>query len=209
MDVKKLLVGLAICLALAAGGALSPTPARAQHGRFQGQSVRAGQIIVGRSVGARPFVPHPFAPNPFLHLHRRFFRPSVPFGTGSLVAVYAPPPVYYNDAPPAYHAPPTYYGPSAGGTPGVIEYPAGRYELRGDGTTTPYVWVWIPNPPSAPPDAATQADLTPRVDNAMRRPSSPSDFTGPKIISIPSADVSPPPSDASGPKIISIPSPLR
>jgi hypothetical protein len=33
----------------------------------------------------------------------------------------------------------------------VVEYATGRYELRGDGLTTPYVWVWIPNPPPGPP----------------------------------------------------------
>src|SRR2546427_5342754 len=31
--------------------------------------------------------------------------------------------------------------------PSVVEYPHGRYELRGDGVTAPYAWVWIPNPP--------------------------------------------------------------
>lgn len=35
-------------------------------------------------------------------------------------------------------------------TPMVIEYPTGWYELRGDGMSTPYVWVWIPKPPPAP-----------------------------------------------------------
>ena len=35
--------------------------------------------------------------------------------------------------------------------PGVVEYSTGRYELRGDGMATPYVWVWIPNPPPGPP----------------------------------------------------------
>ncbi len=39
--------------------------------------------------------------------------------------------------------------------PNVVEFPGGRYELRGDGMTVPYTWVWIPNPPSAPPSAAT------------------------------------------------------
>ena len=37
----------------------------------------------------------------------------------------------------------------------VVTYPEGRYELRGDGTTTaPYYWVWIPagaTPPNPPP----------------------------------------------------------
>ena len=39
----------------------------------------------------------------------------------------------------------------------VINYPSGRYELYGDGTTTPYYWVWVPAgttlpaPPPPPP----------------------------------------------------------
>jgi hypothetical protein len=36
----------------------------------------------------------------------------------------------------------------------VMTYPEGRYELRGDGRTTPYYWVWIPagaTPPAPPP----------------------------------------------------------
>src|SRR6266498_6095961 len=37
--------------------------------------------------------------------------------------------------------------------PSVVEYPTGRYELRGDGAMTPYTWIWIPNPPPAPPSA--------------------------------------------------------
>jgi hypothetical protein len=42
-------------------------------------------------------------------------------------------------------------GPEPSPAPTVIEYPTGRYELRGDGASTPYSWVWIPNPPPAPP----------------------------------------------------------
>ncbi len=41
----------------------------------------------------------------------------------------------------------------------VVWYPHGRYELRGDGVTAAYQWVWIPNPPpppAAPPPAPTQ-----------------------------------------------------
>lgn len=39
----------------------------------------------------------------------------------------------------------------------VVNYPSGRYELYGDGTTTPYYWVWVPAgtalpaPPPPPP----------------------------------------------------------
>ena len=65
---------------------------------------------------------------------------------------------------PVYVAPPVAYGPQApyayGGSaayaapppmPRVVEFPTGRYELRGDGVYTPYAWVWVPNPPVAPP----------------------------------------------------------
>ena len=45
--------------------------------------------------------------------------------------------------------------PSSAAAQRVVTYPEGRYELRGDGSTTnPYVWVWIPSgavPPSPPP----------------------------------------------------------
>jgi len=37
--------------------------------------------------------------------------------------------------------------------PTVVQYPHGRYELRGDGVTIQYHWVWIPNPPPPPPAA--------------------------------------------------------
>lgn len=57
--------------------------------------------------------------------------------------VYAPPPwpvvVVQPAPPPAY--------------PTVIQYPHGRYELRGDGVRTAYQWLWIPNAPPPPPAA--------------------------------------------------------
>jgi hypothetical protein len=49
--------------------------------------------------------------------------------------------------------------------PGVIEHPTGRYELRGDGVTTPYRWVWIPNPPAAPPDLPIPPSGGPAADS--------------------------------------------
>jgi len=88
-----------------------------------------------------------------------------PFGGGFIVLA---PPLWYGsdlsyDPGPAY-APasaygPAVYGPGVGGTlalappptPSVIQYPTGRWELRGDGLAIPYRWVWIPNPPTAPP----------------------------------------------------------
>jgi hypothetical protein len=71
----------------------------------------------------------------------------------------APPPTYYAPAP-AYYAPPAAYSPPptappAYGAPAptptnVVKYPHGRHELHGDGVTTAYQWVWIPNPPPPP-----------------------------------------------------------
>jgi len=74
--------------------------------------------------------------------------------------VYSPPPAYgvgpgYNQLAATVYNPPAYAPPAPPPpTPRVVEYPTGRYELRGDGTAAPYTWVWIPNPPpppSAPP----------------------------------------------------------
>ena len=71
-----------------------------------------------------------------------------------------PPPAYYAPAPaysappPAYSAPPAYvrqtYAAPAPAQPRVIQYPGGRYELRGDGIATAYEWVWIPSPTNLP-----------------------------------------------------------
>jgi hypothetical protein len=41
----------------------------------------------------------------------------------------------------------------------VVEYSDGRYELRGDGVSVPYRWVWIPNPPRAPPPTSSKPDV--------------------------------------------------
>lgn len=64
------------------------------------------------------------------------------------VAYYAYPPVY---AVPVYTVPAQVV--TVAPAPTVVQYPHGRYELRGDGVTTPYSWVWIPNPPPPPPGA--------------------------------------------------------
>lgn len=77
--------------------------------------------------------------------------------------VVAPPPAYsapaYAESAPAYGAPaPTYTTTYARPAPArgpavsrVVEHPHGRYLLRGDGVTTAYQWVWLPNPPPPPP----------------------------------------------------------
>jgi hypothetical protein len=72
-----------------------------------------------------------------------------------------PPPITVNVSPVVYVSPTVNVTPSAAAPaavaapapPSVVEYPTGRYELRGDGVAMPYSWVWIPNPPAAPPVA--------------------------------------------------------
>ena len=77
--------------------------------------------------------------------------------------VYTPPPIIYT--PPVSYSFAPAYGPSPASSappppppapaappgPKVVEFDSGRYELRGDGLREPYVWVWVPRAPAAPP----------------------------------------------------------
>jgi len=165
-----------VALAVAAGVGLVPTQALAQRGAARTGSGRvvvttpSGSHEVVRPSGAfvvtTPSGSHVVVPPSNAFGHRRFghrsFAPVVayaPLGYG--FAPYAP---YFDSSlyyPPAeaYAPPAAYVMPPSGTlsvappspTPGVVEFPTGRYELRGDGVTEPYRWVWIPNPPSAPP----------------------------------------------------------
>ena len=76
--------------------------------------------------------------------------------------IYTPPPtVIYAPSAPSYpppgYAPASYApappppAPAAPPEPRVVEFDSGRYEMRGDGVREPYVWVWVPKAPSAPP----------------------------------------------------------
>ena len=111
-----------------------------------------------RPVGSRLIVVAPFVPFGF------YSAPPVVYS--SPVVYYAPPPVYYSPPPPSYYGPPPAYAappPAPAYAPPVqqdvqpiqreVVFPTGRYVLQGDGVSTPYRWVWIPNPPTAPPAA--------------------------------------------------------
>lgn len=143
----------------------------------------AGAPRVGMGAGFPGAVRRPFGANPFVHrpfVHHRFVRPFVPFGAiAPPVVIYTLPP-FYNGSPsefygtPAYSALPDLYGAPAGGAvtaapapplPSVVQYSTGGYELRGDGLTTAYRWVWIPNPPPAPPPE-TPPSAPPTSSNA-------------------------------------------
>jgi len=156
-------------------------PAVGGHHAFGGHPGKfGGHPFVAHPFGSHhAFFPRPFFHRPF---HRPFFRGFAPFGVigyplgvygygygyaspaYDVSAGYGQPAAIYNVNTPAVeiynNAPPAGYGPPAGGAvsappaaPSVIEYATGRYELRGDGMTAPYTWVWIPNPPPGPPGA--------------------------------------------------------
>jgi hypothetical protein len=97
--------------------------------------------------GVKHFHHRPFFDHRHSFVNPGFFGGGVVYGTPVYYAT-APDPVVY--APPAAYAP-TAYAPAPAPMPTVVEYATGRYELRGDGITTAYQWVWIPRPPSAPP----------------------------------------------------------
>lgn len=88
-----------------------------------------------------------------------------PYRTAYASAAYYPAAYYPQPYSPPAYSPGSYYvsypaayvspapAPRAVWTgPSVVQYAHGRYELRGDGVSAPYVWVWIPN--AAPAEAA-------------------------------------------------------
>jgi hypothetical protein len=169
---SRIPVGMALALIAAAVVLPATASADGRRGGGGGGSVGASGGRSGGFVG-RPGFNNGFNNNGFNNHgfnnhgfnHRRFNSNSVvfvgpspfwyssPFYSSPPV-VYAPPPVYiapefiYQAPPPAAYYP---TAPSAPPGPRVVEFPTGRYELRGDGVATPYSWVWVPNPPSAPP----------------------------------------------------------
>lgn len=109
------------------------------------------------------------------HHHQRapvFIVPSTVIVAPSDAYVAPPPPVYspapVRYAPPVSYPPPSSYAPPPSSyapppppppngppEPQVVEFDSGRYELRGDGLREPYLWVWVPKAPSAPPGMST------------------------------------------------------
>ena len=62
------------------------------------------------------------------------------------------PPAYVVTPGYVYSAPPGYPGmPSAPQLEREVGFPEGRYLLQGAGAAVPCRWVWVPNPPTAPP----------------------------------------------------------
>ena len=145
-------VGVAISLVAMASIALATTTAFPAE-RFGGEAASHPSLGDARPVLPRPIVPHGLAgdrivPHPVVYV--------LPPGSSESPVYYdAPvePSVVYD--PPALYTPPVAAtlpsAPAPPPMPNAVQYPTGRYELRGDGLTTPYTWVWIPNPPPPPP----------------------------------------------------------
>ena len=153
------------------GGGFNP------GGGFQGFNPRGG--FQGFNPGhAGRFTPPRFSKHGRFFPHHRFDRSfakggyfigayGAPFYYGSTLGGPLLYDTYVNAPAPVSSAPPVYVSlvipgasnavPAVPARPSVIEYPEGRYELRGDGMSTPYNWVWIPNPPAAPPPPTAPA----------------------------------------------------
>lgn len=74
---------------------------------------------------------------------------TVAWAQAGVPVTYAPAPSW---AAPVATVPTTQVGQVAWNGQRVVQYPHGRYELRGDGMTVPWAWVWIP---VAPPSLST------------------------------------------------------
>ena len=91
-------------------------------------------------------------------------------GTPSVI-VTAPTVPLVVEASPVIHVSPVISAPAAVALPGpaalpiptLVDYPGGWYQLRGDGATTPYRWIWIPKPPVSPEPSS---DPTPPAQGA-------------------------------------------
>jgi hypothetical protein len=158
---------------LAASFAVLPATATADARDFPGHSlaVPSDHFGHGPHLGTRFHHHHHnnvvvVFPSPFFYIPPAYDVPPV----------YAPPPVMY--LPPAESASPAAYGPAANAyappppaptgpppppTPRTVEFGSGHYELRGDGVNSPYVWVWVPNPPTAPPPSSSAPSKAPTI----------------------------------------------
>ncbi|MGH7388131.1 MAG: hypothetical protein ACREM3_01555 [Candidatus Rokuibacteriota bacterium] len=186
----KLLLTLVIVVAIAGGLAPAPAPAHGVRGgssavvtgRHAGPFARSAPRFVHKAFpfSRKSAFPEPVDPwkgwpsratpkrhgvhgHPGFKGHRGFIEPfssgfvgapSVVVTTPYVVDGYGAVPVTY--APAAAVPPPAPFP-----TPTLIDYATGWYQLRGDGVTSPYAWVWIPRPPAAPAPLSEPA-LPPR-----------------------------------------------
>ena len=143
---------------LKAQSAFRPASAFGSPGGFPFMSVQDHRLVpraVPRRM-VRPVFPA-FPATSFLYAPIAPYAPSSetpPLSVSVNPIVYVSPTVYVSVPVSAAVPAPVAAPPALPPAPSVVEYATGRYELRGDGTSTPYTWVWIPNSPAPPPEAS-------------------------------------------------------
>jgi hypothetical protein len=136
-----------------------PASAFGSPGGFPFMSVQDHRGLVPRVVPrrmVRPVFPA-FPATSFLYAPLAPYAPlseTPPPSVSVNPVVYVSPTVYVSVPVSAAVPAPVVAPPALPLAPSVVEYTTGRYELRGDGTSTPYAWVWIPNAPAPPPEAS-------------------------------------------------------
>jgi hypothetical protein len=152
---------------LKAQSGFRPASAFGSPGGFPFMSVQDHRGFVPRAAprrSARQFFPA-FPATSFL------YAPLAPYALSTETppppvsvnpVIYVSPTVYVSVPVSAAVAAPVLPPPALPPAPSVVEYATGRYELRGDGASTPYTWVWIPNLPAPPFEAppATPSSAT-------------------------------------------------
>jgi hypothetical protein len=152
------LVALAPILAVAAGP-MGMAPSRGQSHQFSQNPQFNQSNQFNRSFHGHPFPNfNRFSNNRSNFYRYRYYLPyyyyPYYFSYYSAPPSYAPQQNYsnYSDAPSGYGAPQGYLDMSP--APQIereVFFPEGRYVLLGDGDAVPFRWVWVPNPPAAPP----------------------------------------------------------
>ena len=146
---------IALALVVALTLALTAPAAEAWHGRVVvgigaavGLTLVAPFIIVGSILSPLVQQPPVYAYPPPVVERPVVVQQPVYAAPAYATPAYAPPPPAYASRTVALQPPPASHS-------NAVQYPHGRYELRGDGVRTAYQWVWIPNaPPPPPPPAA-------------------------------------------------------
>jgi hypothetical protein len=157
---------LARALVVVAVLAVLPVAPVSAGGRGHGTFPSAGRAFAAPFGARRPSV-FPTFPDPWRfwgrqprrHVFARPVTPSVLVFGGSTAVATTVGGGYYDDPGPV--AGPVAFAPVASPPiASLVEYPQGWYQLRGDGVSAPYAWVWIPRPPP-PPAAVPEAPAPP------------------------------------------------
>lgn len=171
MTGARALVALAVIAVL-------PVASVSAAGRSGGRVGPAGRAFAA-PFGSRPTSVFPTVVDPWRFWGRQprrhvFARPLAPsvivFGGSTAIATATA--GGYDDPGFAAASPGPMFAPAAPPIASLVEYQTGWYQLRGDGVSSPYLWVWIPKPPPAPvafpePPAPPQA---PPAADAPREP---------------------------------------